>query len=61
MDILISRGMFENGAKVRDHPGFFRTLVVMNTISIMKDMETEEVVPVAKKLKTGGLSCNQSV
>ena len=33
MDILISRGMFENGAKVRDHPGFSRTPVVRNGLS----------------------------
>ena len=58
-EIMEKKGMFRDGVKQADHPGFARTPIVRNTRSRAKALVVEPDQPRARKVKTGGFSCDQ--
>ena len=57
-EILEQKGMFRDGVRQADHPGFARTPIVRKTRSRTKAVAEAEQ-PRATRLKTGGFSCDK--
>ena len=57
-EIMEKKGMFRDGVKQADHPGFARTPIVRNTRSRTKAV-VEAKPPRSRKLRTGGFSCDK--
>ena len=65
LKVLIEKGMYKNGVKIKNHPGFSNTPVVKRTRKapvwvndyVTTEDDSDNQVTNPKRQKTGGFSC----